>query len=285
VAAFSSAVSRPSHERGTVVIVAMLIVALASIVASFALQRQDLALRQLEAARDYEQARWILRGGAHWARTILAEDARSGSVDHAGELWASGLPPTDIEQGTLSGEIRDAQGLFNLGNLLREGKPSERDVAAFKRLLAALGLRVELAEAIAAAQPFAEVGELRRVRGCDDAVVARLQPFVTVLPQRSAINVNTARAEVLMAAVEGLGLAEAAVLAQSAGAAPFRSPGDFRTRLPRPDMFVSDGDIAVRSGFFVVHGRARVGRADVRLEALLKREGTALPATVWLRTS
>ena len=277
--------SRPSHERGTVVIVAMLIVALASIAASFALQRQDLSVRQLEAARDYEQARWVLRGGAHWARAILAEDARSGRVDHAGELWASGLPPTDIEQGTLSGEIRDAQGLFNLANLLREGKPSVRDVAAFKRLLAALGLRVELAEAIAAAQPLADVGELRRVRGCDDAVVARLQPFVTVLPQRTAINVNTARAEVLMAAVEGLGLAEAAILAQSAGAAPFRSAGEFRTRLPRPDMFVSDGDIAVRSGFFVVHGRARIGKADVRLEALLKREGTALPATVWLRTS
>ena len=155
------------REQGAAVIVAMLIVALAATAAAFALERQHVAVTIVETGRDHEQARWLLRGGAHWARAILSEDARSTKVDHGGELWASGLPPTEVEHGSLSGEIRDAQGLFNLANLVRDGKPSESDLAAFKRLLALASLRAELGDAIAAAQPMTDVAELYRVPGYD----------------------------------------------------------------------------------------------------------------------
>jgi type II secretory pathway component PulK len=50
------------------------------------LQQQDLALRQLTTARDYEQATWVLKGGAQWARSILQQDARTSNVDHGGEI-------------------------------------------------------------------------------------------------------------------------------------------------------------------------------------------------------
>ena len=277
--------SRASRERGTVVIIAMLVVALAATAATIALQRQDLSVRQLEAARDYEQARWILTGGAHWARAILSEDAKAGSVDHAAELWATGLAPTQVERGTLAGEIHDAQGRFNLANLLRDGKPSERDVAALGRLLSALGLRTGLAEAIAAAMPMRELGELHRVRGCDEATVARLRQVLVLLPQRTPVNVNTARAEVLVAAVEGIDLAQALVLAQGIKASPVPSLADFRDRLSRPDLQVSDEQVAVRSRFFLVEGRVRLGQADVRMEALLRRDGSALPLILWQRST
>jgi general secretion pathway protein K len=227
----------------------------------------------------------VLVGGAHWARAILAEDARSGSIDHAAELWTTGLAPTSVEHGTLEGEIRDAQGLFNLANLRRDGKPSEPDVAAFKRLLAAIGLRAALADAIAAAQPMRELSELRSVPGCDPPTIRRLREVATLLPQRTAVNVNTARAEVLSATIEGLGLAEALVLAQGLKASPARSVADLRARLPRPDLPLEEEALAVRSRFFLVDGRARFGSADVRMQALLQREGTALPAIVWQRAS
>jgi general secretion pathway protein K len=273
------------RQRGTVVIIAMLIVALAAAAASYAVQRQDLSVRQLEVARDYEQARWVLVGGAHWARAILAEDARSGSIDHAAELWTTGLAPTSVEHGTLEGAIRDAQGLFNLANLRRDGKPSEPDIAAFKRLLAAMGLRAQLGDAIAAAQPMRELSELQSVPGCDAATLRRLREVVTILPQRTAVNVNTARAEVLAAAIEGLGLAEALVLAQGLKASPARALAELRPRLPRPDLPLDDEALAVRSRFFLVDGRARFGTADVRMQALLQREGASLPVIVWQRAS
>ena len=137
------------RQRGAAVIVAMLITAMAAAAAAAALQQQDLALRQLTTARDYEQATWVLKGGAHWARSILYQDRRISAIDHGGELWASGLPRTDIEQGTVSGEISDQQGLFNVNNLALEGRPSERDIEAFRRLLEAIGLNADLAQAIA----------------------------------------------------------------------------------------------------------------------------------------
>lgn len=273
------------RERGVAVVVAMLIVAVAATAAAFALQRQGTAVAMLEAGRDHEQARWLLRGGAHWARAILAEDFRSNRVDHGGELWASGLPPTDVEQGSLAGEIRDAQGLFNLGNLSRDGKPSEADLAALARLLGLLGLRAELAEAIAAAQPMAQVEELHRVRGLDERAVAKLARVVTVLPRRTQVNVNTAPAEVLAAIVEGLTLPEALVLTHERKAAPFRDAGDFVSRLPRRELAAASEAIGTQTRFFFVHGRAKVGRAQARVEALLQRDGAALPVIVWQRLS
>jgi general secretion pathway protein K len=305
---------RTSRQRGAVVIVAMLVVALAAAAAGQMLHQQDASVRQLEAARDHEQASWLLNGGTQWARVILRADARASTLDHGGELWATGLPPTQVEQGTLSGGIQDQQGLFNLNNLVRNGKASERDVAAFRRLLQAAGLRADLADAItdwidadseprgsegaeddfylrlgrpyrAANQPLASIEDLLRVRGCDAAVVASLRRFATALPLRTAVNVNTAPPEVLVAVVDGLALPEAVILAGSRVSAPFTAREDFRTRLQRTELNVENEDIAVDSRFFLVYGRALVGKADQRLQALLQRDGMALPTIVWQRRS
>lgn len=302
----------PRHHRGAAILVAMLIVALAAAAAVSLLRQQDLALRQLTTARDYEQATWVLKGGAQWARSILMQDARSSNVDHGGEVWATGLPSTEIEQGTVSGEISDQQALFNVNNLALDGKASARDIAAFKRLLQAIGLDAGLAEAIAdwidadseplaqggaeddyylrlavphraANQPVAEFNELLRVRGVDDQVLAQLRRFATALPRRTAVNLNLAPPEVLIAVVAGLTLAEARVLAGSRATTPFRSMDDFRARLPRRDLQWDEGELSVESQYFLVKGRATVGKADVRMEALLQREKSAMPTILWQR--
>ena len=303
-----------SEQRGAVVIVAMLIVALAATAASMMLLQQDVAVRQLEVARDYEQARWLLNGGAQWARVILRADARASTIDHGGELWASGLPATEIEQGKLSGAIHDQQGLFNLNNLVRDGKSSARDIEILRRLLKTIGLRVDMADAIAdwidadsalqspegaedayylslatpyrtANQPMSAIEELLRVRGCDHATVARLRQFVTVLPQRTPVNVNMAPPEVLVAIVDGLTLPEALVLVGSRRTAPFPGRDVFRTRLPRTELNVNNEDISVDTEFFLVQGLAKVGKAELWMQALVQRSGFALPSIVWQRMS
>jgi general secretion pathway protein K len=306
--------SAPIRQKGAAVIVAMLVVALAASAAGLMLQQQDVALRRLEAARDYEQARWLLHGGAQWARVILRADARSSTIDHGGELWATGLPPANVEQGKLSGEIVDQQGLFNLNNLVRDGKSSARDIAILKRLLQTIGLRADLADAIAdwidadsdlqspegaedpyylglaapyraANQAMSGIEELLHVRGCDRATVAHLRQFATVLPRRTPVNVNLAPPEVLSAIVEGLSLPEAQVLAGGRRALPFRGRPDFRSRLPRAELNVENEDFSVDTQFFLVQGLASVGKANLRMQALLQRTGAALPSIVWQRMS
>jgi general secretion pathway protein K len=290
----------------------MLIMALASAAAIAALQQQDLALRQLTTARDYEQATWVLKGGAQWARSILYQDGRISAVDHGGELWASGLPRTDIEQGTVSGEIMDQQGLFNVNNLALEERASARDIEMFRRLLEAIGLNADLAQAIAdwidaddealpaagaeddyylrlpspyraANQPVVELSELLRVRGMDEASLARLRGFATALPRRTPVNVNLAPPELLLVMVPGLTTEEARALASTRVQAPFRSLEEFEKRLPRRGMKWIEGTLSVGSSYFAVRGRATVGKADVRMEALLQRERAAMPVVLWQR--
>jgi len=146
-------------------------------------------------------------------------------------------------------------------------------------------VRAQLGDAIATALPMRELAELQKVPGCDAATIRRLREIVTLLPQRTPVNVNTARAEVLSAVVEGLSFAEALVLAQGLKAAPAHAVADLRARLSRPDLPLDEEALAVRSRFFLVDGRARFGSADVRMQALLQRDGTALPAIVWRRAS
>lgn len=278
----------PYAQRGTAVIIAMLVLALAVAGAAAMLERQGLDARALQSQRDYEQARWMLRGGMHWARSILAEDGRFGATDHRRELWASGLPPTDVQLGSLAGEIRDEQGLFNLNNLLRGGKPDPMQIGALGRLLGAIGLAPALADAIAARidpkRPLADVGELAGVGGLDASALERLRRYATALPRQTAVNINTAPAEVLVAVVEGLALSEAQALARRIATDPVRTRDEFQARL-RPDLRPNLESISVSSQFFVVQGRAKVGDADLRMEALLQRTGTGLPVIVWQRNA
>jgi general secretion pathway protein K len=280
--------STPRSQRGTALIMALLVLAIAAAAAAAMVESQDLQQRSLQAERDYEQARWMLRGGMHWARSILAEDARSGAEDHRRELWASGLPPTDVQLGSLAGEIRDEQALFNLNNLLRGGKISPPHVAALGRLLAALGRRPELADAIAAAmdpsRPLADLAELAGMRAMDPDTLARLQRYATALPRPTPVNVNTAPPEVLVAVVEGLTLPEAQELSRRLATEPVRRLEEFQARLRKGLSFNPEG-ASVGSQFFLVNGRAKVGGSELRMQALLQRGGAALPAIVWQRAS
>ena len=278
----------PLAQRGTAVIIALLVLALAAAGAAAMLERQDLDVRALQSQRDYEQARWMLRGGMHWARSILAEDARASTTDHLRELWASGLPPTDVQLGSLAGAIRDEQGLFNLNNLSSGGKRDPLQIAALGRLLGAIGLSPALADAVAARidpkRPLADVGELAGVGGLGPDALVRLRSVATALPRPTAVNVNTAPAEVLAAVVEGLPLSEAQAIARRLAVDPVRSTDDFVSRL-RPNLRLGAAGVAASSQFFVVEGRAKVGDADLRMEALLQRMGTGLPAIVWQRNA
>jgi general secretion pathway protein K len=128
-----------------------------------------------------------------------------------------------------------------------------------------------------------EIGELLRVRGVDEEVLAQLRRFTTALPRRTPVNVNLAPPEVLVALVSGLTLAEAQALVGSRATTPFRSMEDFRARLPRRAFQWEEGDLSIESQFFLVRGRATVGKADVRMEALLQRERTVMPTIVWQR--
>ena len=288
----------------------LLIVAIATTLSAYMAQQQSLWQRQVESQFDRTQTRYLGVAGIDWARAVLADDAFTNKTDHEKEMWTLRLPAIPVENGEVIGVIEDRQGLFNLNNIVRNGVASAPDVAQFQRLLALLGLPVDLAPALAdwidadsiaqypggaedeyylalarpyrtANRPLAELGELVRVKGFSANLIARLQPFVSVLPGQTTINVNFAPAEVLTAILKNMSLSDARSLVHQRKQQPFDDVADFKDRLKQfGGVQVADSDISVSSQFFWVTGHATVGQAQVTTHALLHRVNN-WPTVVW----
>jgi len=78
-------------QHGVAVVMALLVVALATSAATYILWQQSLWVRQVENLNARAQADAIARAAAKWAATILAED--DPTIDHLGENWARRMPP------------------------------------------------------------------------------------------------------------------------------------------------------------------------------------------------
>lgn len=297
------------RQRGVAILLAMLVLALATIAATSFVFRSDLEWRKFENAANLGQARWVLRAAEQWAGMVLRDDARQNNVDHRGELWARELPPLESEGFALSGNIVDLDGRFNLNNLLREGVVDTGQLDLLRRLLMALDLPVALAENIAdwldaddialsgdapesnyyrslnpaiapPNRPIVVIEELLGARGIDRAVLERLRPYVTALPGRNGVNVNTAPAEVLAALVDGLTLEQAYTLAARRDQAYFRDGADFTQALPTGASPVADMT-RVTSRYFLVRAHARRERVHVGARALLRRDEGRMPQLIW----
>ncbi len=285
------------------------VVALAAVAATAIMVSQSIWSRQNQLSNEYVQAQVMVQAGVDWVRAVLSDDRRMGNVDHLGEPWAQQMPVMPIENGQLAGQILDQQGMFNLNNLIQEGKTSPPQFASFKRLLALLGLPAGLADSladwididntpqsqhgaedehylslsppyVAANHPLTDVAELAQVRGFDGVTLARLRPFVTALPGSTVVNVNTAPPEVLAAVIEGLGIDNARTLAAQRERAYFRDRADFLSRLPHGAVVEAD-DIGVSSDYFTAALRVSIGEAQAQGTVLLARTDDGWPAIVW----
>lgn len=123
--------------------------------------------------------------------------------------------------------------------------------------------------------PIDSVGALLDIPGFTPDVVARLAPFVTVLPTVTPINVNTASAVVIAAVVPGLSLSSAQGLVSTRDQIFFVTISDFVNRaqaMVGPGLQVASTDVDVRTSYFILHGRIRRGRAQLHRDALIYRD-------------
>ena len=299
-----------AQQRGVAIVLAMGVVAMATMAATAMMITQSTWSRESELTADNVQAQSLVQAGVDWARAVLSDDRRLSDVDHLGEPWAMRLPPMSVESGELAGYIEDQQGLFNLNNLVKGGKVNLAQLAHFQRLLSLLGLPAALAGTLAdwvdadsepqpqggaedetylalqppylaANRPLTDTAELALVRGFDDGVRARLRPFVTALPVFTAVNVNTAPPEVLAAVIDGLGLDGARDLVAQRSRGYFRDRNDLLRHLPQ-GILVTVDDLSFGSDYFMARVRVTIGSAQARGTALLARGNIGTwPAIVW----
>jgi general secretion pathway protein K len=287
-------------QRGVALVMVLLIVAMATTLAAFMAQQQGFWQRAMENGRDRAQARRIAEAGIDWARAVLADDASVSQHDHGREMWAMRLPAVQLEGGEVRGAIHDQQGLFNLNNLVRNGAASVPDVQHFQRLLDTLGMPLDLSHTLLdwldansepsvngaedeyylrQAHPYrcanrllSDIGELAWVKGYDAGIIKRLEPFVSVLPEsNTAVNVNFAPPEVLIAVMPGLDLQEARRVHLQIQSTPFKNITDFYQQLHMQQN--TSTNLSVSSQYFMVTGYATQGDGESSVHALLYRNG------------
>ncbi len=299
-----------THQSGVAIISAMLLTALTLLVVTSLFWQQNVQIRSIENQRLQLQKQWVLRGAFDWAGIILSEDLRHSQTDDLSEIWATPLAETRLDSflgkesnpperqaATLSGSITDAQARLNLNSLAKASTINPGEVMAFQRLLRYLQLNPELALSTArfiavsqqrgtgngvAALPLSSADDLLLISGFSMPAVNRLRPFVIFLPRPTAVNVNTAPAEILMARMTSLSESEAATLIASRRIASFRDVPDFLARLPGKKISLDGGEVTVSSDFFLVTGRVTIDYAAQHIEGLIERHraGTRL---VWTR--
>jgi general secretion pathway protein K len=284
----------------------MLTLALMAEIAALVVADYGSTMEMLVGRQDQAQTRWLARGAIDWARNVLSEDARTfKGLDHLGEIWATRVPPTAVEDGEVSGEIIDYSGFFNLNSIVStSGIVDNGQLDVYRRLLVLLGFPQQEASMLAAAladwldvngepvvggaeagwyassgkayrpanAPLLDIDELKLIRGYSDDVVNRLRVAVVALPDGMApINVNTAPPEVLAALVENLGIDNAKALAAKRLASPFTGTDMFKESLPANAGALPMNRISVASRYFLASGRAKYGQAVSRMQVLLDR--------------
>lgn len=297
----------PPPQRGAALLAALLTVALVTTLAVGALWQQWRGIEVESAERHRTQARWLLLGSLDWARVILREDAladASPAIDHLAEPWAVPLQEARLssflaalpdggsansedaalsEQVFLSGHIVDLQSRLPVLNLVQGDRVAPAALMAFERLFEVLGLPQEqlrlLSQGLLAAhrQQGAvlpqHVSQLTWL-GVSPQTVARLSPYVNLLPLATPVNLNTASAFVLYASIPSLSLSDAQRLVQERNRKHWASLEAFEQSLGKPISLTQTHSVNTR--FFEVVGKLRTPATTVVERSLLQRDGRDL---------
>ena len=216
------------RQRGIALIIALVVVALATILASRIGSQAALDQRRSANMFIQEQALQVAMGAEVWAQEILFLQGQGGAnIISLDQPWATPLPPLPIDGGTVQGGLEDLQGRFNLNNLVNpDDTPNKLAVEHFRRMLVALELEEKWADLmvdwidrntnvtlpdgaedneytgqnpgyLTANQRIVSPSELLSLPGFGAERYAKLAPYVTALPAPSTLNTCTAPALVL----------------------------------------------------------------------------------------
>jgi general secretion pathway protein K len=217
------------QQRGIALITAIVLVAIATVLATTIGFASIMAARRATAVFGADQALLAAEGAESMAAYVLKQSgALTGTSDSLDQVWAQPYGPYELAPGvTLQfAQIQDEQGKFNINNLAPGGTPDMTAIAQFQQLLTLLGLEPKWADLMAswiaannstqlpdgagdseylsqtppyrtAEEPVTSISELMALQGFGRTRYDRLAPYIAALPPGSKINICTASGVVL----------------------------------------------------------------------------------------
>jgi general secretion pathway protein K len=223
------------RSRGIALILALVVVALATILATRIGSQGALNQRRGATLLAQEQAFEVALGAEDWAMEVLRDSPAQNQRASLDQAWATPLPPIPIDGGTVAGPpLEDMQGRFNLNSLVNaDGSKNPIAFAQFQRLLTALEIEPKWASMVldwidpdnvpdgvdgaedsvylsqnppswTSNHLMTTSSELLALPGFGIERYQKLKPYVAALPLGTPLNVCTASGIVLDSLAPGL---------------------------------------------------------------------------------
>ena len=248
--------------------------------------REDARSGNADAPTDHLAEPWAIPLQEARLSTFLAANSNSSIGSKSGTNSNGSFSNTISDDALtqevyLSGQIIDLQARMNVSNLLQGNQIDLKSLQAFERLFEALSLPTAqlntLAQGLVAAQQQKDGAPLLPQRvsqltwlGLTPQTLNSLAPYITVLPTRTPVNLNTAPPVVLYASVAGLSLADAKRLSDQRAQNPWSSLDAFQKAAGKPVSV--DVTHSVNSRFFEVVGRLRMPATSLVERSVVQRD-------------
>lgn len=236
-------------QSGTAIIVALFVTALVAAASVAMIDYLRIDTRRTELLLNNMQATQLAEGAIDFALDQLRNNFKAQEANKLADKLPMHLPVSTMSGMTIRSTIYDAQSKLNLNSLSDPLIPP-----MFERLIHTVspGTSAEDAKKISHAtllwiskgansndydayygglnppyrtahQPMISVSELRLVKGVSPELFNKLAPYITALPEETAINLNTAPIPLLMAMNPGMNLDTAKEIAALRIAHPITS--------------------------------------------------------------
>jgi len=290
-------------ERGVALLTVLLVTALMTVLILAMTWQRQLELRRTANLVESDQALLLTLGLEGWAGKILQRDV-NGS-DNLGEIWATGLPPTPVEGGTISGNIQDLQGRFNINNLIYGDQASQnRARLQLGRMLEMCGANPLTVGAVsdwldadsdlspygggaedreylirqppyrAGNRPMTSPTEMLLVDGISGANYDCLADSIATLPEATSLNINTASPLVIASLVDNMTLEQAQEVVKERPENGYAQVQDFLNLQAFAGTGLLPDGLVLFSNYFLVTARADFGNTEVTMYSVMLRNGT-----------
>ncbi len=297
------------RQRGIALLTAVVLVALATVVATAIAFDTTLAARRGGGGAAYDEAVQIATGAEAIAAYAIVEQRRTATASiHGEQVWARPIGPVEVMPGSmLEARLEDLQGRFNLNNLTKDdGTINTEAVEVFRRLLVHAGLKPDWAIPIAdwidddlnpgpggaedsiyssetpgyrpPNRVITSPTEMRALSQFTAEDYAKIAPFITALPRGTPINLCTASGELLDALSNQQQFSGAPAALQR-----LRSGKCFPDKTAFDSQFVGNAQVTLSqaltwgetSDYFQLRTVATIGTSQFALYSLLRHQASS----------
>lgn len=279
------------QQQGVALLMAMLVVSIATVSVVALVHDQAFSMRK-SARMQLETASMMYSLALEdFAQILLREDLKNSKNDHLQEDWAVGIEPVPIDGGFLLGSLSDEQGKINLNNLVED----ELSLKRFTLLCNNLELETDFIPALldwidsdidvrypdgaeddyytglevpyrTANQLLVDLSELQLIKGLDIEIIEKLKPYITVLPEKTSLNINTMSGEVYKTLGTNLDVDK---FEKEREKDPFSSSNDMKQRL---SIDIEEQGLSVKTNYFNAIGQVTLLDKTINFSTLIHRD-------------